>query len=495
VGIQLEQDEWRQATPEEWGVWTRWYLRAGRSGSRGVEEGRGFVDWAAVGSAMRKCLARLEQLDGERKGVVEIVDGGLLIPGAGKAGLDISAKSWPWRAGYFEAIMGCAAAAEHLDSMVLDTTRGMVFPKEVVIGSSNPDPRPVPPYMAAAPKEENCERPFDPPETYYMRVLTSKGFTTKQKLEAALAYANWLEFKGLDESAEEMYKWSVDIAKAGLPISTNGEEVLDSGTGILRPDAARSASPNLLRATTSLAIHHARTGNVSAALPMLLSVLRARRSAPVSPFPQSHDSIHSPEETPQTDIAGALSIFRNLFRTSRFPPPPPSGDLPIVRQSDKPTCEESELMLYIGEILFATSPSSSEGLGWTRQAVTVAEADLLADRAAGSTKEGQEERVKCKECLTTGVANWELMLRRLSESQSSSSAREGGRDAGWLEWRGWFGRDGGVKGRVLDEVAGGLVQEELEQVERLKEKIVREGIGEEMAKVKGVSGGSGVWIG
>lgn len=160
-------------------------------------------------------------------------------------------------------------------------------------------------------------------------------------------------------------------------------------------------------------------------------------------------------------------------------------------------------MLYIGEILFATSPSSSEGLGWTRQGVTIAEANLQAERAGHSPLPQQLEdgRAKCSACLLTGVGNWETMLRRLAEQQASGASsggmREGGRNAGWFEWRGWFGGGGGdgVKGRTLDEVGKGVVEVELEQVERLKEKIVREGIGEQMARSGGSGGGKGVWIG
>jgi len=54
----------------------------------------------------------------------------------------------------------------------------------------------------------------------------------------------------------------------------------------------------------------------------------------------------------------------------------------------------------------------------------------------------------------------------------------------------------GVKGRTLDEAATGVVAKELEQVEQLKERIVREGIDQEMGRAKGVQGGgASVWIG
>ena len=453
-------------------------------------EGGGFIDWARVGSYYRDILKRLEDTSSEDgRGLQDSAGAGeaILVPDLGKAGFDISGKSYEWRTGYFEVIMGCAAAAEHLDGLILDKSRRLVFSKEYMIGPSNPDPRPVSASMKAAPLEENCEPPFAPPEVYYMRVLTGKGFTTRQKLDAALGYANWLEFKKLDETAEEMYKWGVDIAKAALPVPADA--VVDARTNVVSADGSKEATPNLLRSITALAIYHARTGNLSSALPMLLSVLRARRVAPVSGFPLPKDDDPS---GPSTDIGVAIEFIRKLFRPPAYPPPPPSGDDPLERPNEKPTCEESELMLYIGEILFATSPQSAEGLGWTRQAVAIAEANLHRPKAMRG--DAIEEK-KCKECLLTGVGNWETMLRRLSSEQVATSIREGRRDAGLLEWRGWFGRgDGGVKGKTLDELSNGLLEEELEQVKRMKDQIAREGIAEELVNTKGAHVG-GTWIG
>ena len=152
-------------------------------------------------------------------------------------------------------------------------------------------------------------------------------------------------------------------------------------------------------------------------------------------------------------------------------------------------------MLYIGEILFATSPASSEGLGWTRQAVTVADANLQTPGMTSGV-DAAADRAKCKACIMTGIGNWETMLHRLAAEQSSLTAREGGR-ASALEWRGWFGRDGGQKGKTLDELHEGVFAEELKQVERLKERVLREGIGQELAnsRASGNGGGTGTWIG
>ena len=225
-GIQIEIDERKNPTPAEWTFWTKHFVRKARA-AREDSEAIGIIDWAVVGS---KYLGALRRLEGETdgKGVKEQADGeGIIIPDVGKAGLDITEKSWEWRAGYFEAIMGCGEAAEHLTEMVLDKTRNICYPKEVVIGPSNPDPRPPAPYMGAAPLEENTVKAFEAPETVYMRVLTGKGFTTKQRLDAAWRYAAWLQHSGLNDSAEEMFMWALDIAKEPLPAP---EAVLDPKT-------------------------------------------------------------------------------------------------------------------------------------------------------------------------------------------------------------------------------------------------------------------------
>ncbi|TKA80054.1 hypothetical protein B0A55_01770 [Friedmanniomyces simplex] len=438
LGILIEVEERRAPTPSELSFWVRWSLRSARAQRREGEDGQGSVDWAAVGSMLRRCLAKMDDRAKDGKGVTEVEEGGIVIEGVGKAGLDISEKSWPWQSSYYEVLMGCATAAEHLDGTALDKTRSLVFPREVVIGPSNPDPRPLPAYMPAAPKEEDCVAPFDPPETYYMRILTTRGFTTRQKLDAALYYDNWLEFKGLHDSAEEIYRWGVDIAKSGLPTTTAPDSLIDAKTSPVSTPAREEA---------------------------------------------------------KTDIAAATNMLTSLFRPPQFPPPPPSGDLPLIRESDKPTCEDSELMLYIGEILFATSPSSSEGLGWTRQAVTVAEANLRSPVTSANAG-ALSDRAKCKACVTTGIGNWEIMLHRLAAQQTDITAREGGR-ASAMEWRGWFGRDGGQKGKTLDNVQAGVYQEELKQVEKMKERVLGENVEQLMAKARpGVGGGgTGIWIG
>lgn len=497
-GIQIEIDERKNPTPSEWTFWTKHFVRKARAAKEDSER-IGIIDWAVVGS---KYLAAVRRLEGETdgKGVKEQAGGeGIIIPDVGKAGLDISEMSWEWRAGYFEAIMGCGEAAEHLVDMVLDKSRNICYPREVVIGPSNPDPRPPAPYMGAAPLEENTVDAFEAPETFYMKVLTGQGFTTKQRLEAAWKYAAWLQHTGLNDSAEEMFMWALDIAKAPLPAP---DAVLDPKTLVVREthsttmsagSDASAVTPNVLAAVTKLATHRARNGDVASALPILLSVLRAHHTAPLTPFPVKRRPQTKQSEA-GTDLDAAIATIASLFTAPVFPPEPPSGDKPLLRESTKPTCEEAELMMYVGEIIFATSPASSAGLAWTKQATEIAEATLDAAGGKGQPLLTKEEKEQCKSCLRAGVANWEMMLLQLASQNADTRAREGPQSAGWFEWRGWFGGNGGVKGEVLDEAREGVLEAEMERVEKLKDRIAKEMLNEELFKYRG-RGAGGVWVG
>lgn len=412
----------------------------------------GFIDWARTGGKYRSSLMRLEDPTGDGKDV-EILEGG---------GADVESKSDAWRTGYVEVLMGCARAAEHLDSMVLDTTRSIVFPKDVVIGPSNPDPRPTPPYMKSAPREEDCKKAFQEPELFYTRILAGKGFTSRERIEAAVAWGNWLTFTGAEESAEETYRWAVDIAKEAV-----NPDLVNSKTNILNVGKGE-VTENLLLASTALAVHNARKGDVDAALPIFLSILRARRGAPVAP----------PSAVPMEEKADpkGLALVRSLLTPPTFPPPPPSGDTPYLRPTPGESCDESELMLYIGEILFATSAAKEVGVSWTRQAVKIADEEL---KVLPQTEESQMK--KCKECLLTGVGNWEIMLKRLEAEVSDAGAAK----KGWFD--GWWatGKDGSD---VKEEIEMGA-----KVLGPLRERIVQEGIGESVNRRGGGSGG--VWIG
>ncbi|KAI9819155.1 MAG: hypothetical protein M1827_007311 [Pycnora praestabilis] len=419
-GIQNERLERQNPSPREW----TWFSRMNYRNARGQEDpdfnGTGLVDWASAGNMYRKLIARLEDSTKDGAGLAEQAEGGILVPGVGKTGLDAESKSYAWRRGYYEALMGAARAAEHLDGWVKDETRNIAFPGDVVIGPDNPYPKPVPFGAKAAPLQENCSPAFEAPETYYMKILTTKGFSTKDRIRAALAYADYLEFKNLPDSAEEMYRWGLDLACSPF---TDPSLLVDLDTGVIKPDAA-NVSSNILLTTTSLAIHHARFSNISGALPIFLSVLRARRS--LSPPPQSILKFkESKTEQPSSNFSILMSLVRSLIVPPPYPPSPPSGNDPPFRTSAE-ICEEAGVMTYIGEILFATS-SYNDGLSWTREAVDVAEAGF-----ANSTT-NIEGRARCQECLDVGLENWRKMVGKLVKDEKRQHENVRPSWFGWSE--------------------------------------------------------------
>ena len=144
-------------------------------------------------------------------------DESLQIFKVGKTVFDVSAKSEAWKEGYYGCLMGGARAAENLEGWVRDTTRNIAFPGEMMIGPSNPRPKPVPYGAYSAPFEENCVEAFESPETFYRKILETKGFNTRQRLDTAIAYADWLDFKGLPVKAKAIYDFALNEAVAALP--------------------------------------------------------------------------------------------------------------------------------------------------------------------------------------------------------------------------------------------------------------------------------------
>ncbi len=383
----------------------------------------GVVDWVVTANIWKHLVTELEDPKSEGAELIE-QEGG--IPGMGKMGYDIESKPEPWRRGYHEALMGAAKGAENLDGFVRDKARKIVFPPDVVIGPSNPNPRPVPKGAADPPLEEDCEPAFESPEVYYTRILTTKGFTTGQRLVAALAYADWLDFKHLSGSAKEMYSWALDIATSAT--QNQGEQVVDVATGVIKPDA-RTVSSNVLLATTSLATHEARNGNLSAALSIFLSVLRARRALPPPPPPPPLLDFVAPEKPKsllERDVTYVYfrSLLRPLWTRPAYPDPPPSGDEQALRTATS-ICEEAGLMANIGEILYTTA-STNEGLAWTREAVEVAESQFMKSTGDQIAVE------KCRECLDVATGNWLQMVVRLAEihHEHGGQMSEGGKEPG-----------------------------------------------------------------
>ncbi|KAI4762454.1 hypothetical protein E4T52_05288 [Aureobasidium sp. EXF-3400] len=459
-GINQEVLERRTPSPAEWSFFSRNHFRCANAAVKPDHE---YTDWAQVATEFRRCLERLENPEIDGKGTTPLAPGLEDIRGVNPSAFDISEKPYAWKEGYFQVVMQCARASEHIDNMVLDNSRMVIFPKEVVIGPSNPNPRPCPPGAEAAPREEDCERAYAPPETFYVKVLTGLGFSSRHRIEAALAYANWLEIKGLSDSADETYKWAVDIAASALPAS---DAVIDKDTSILCVQEATPPSPNLLRAATALATHRARSGNVTSALPIFLSVLRARHASPVDIAPATR-SEYRPfyvSDPTNTDIGSFINIVKSLLTPPSYPTEPPSGDEPFLRQpASTPDCTEAELMLYIGEILFATASSGreDEGLGWTKQAVAIAEKGTTSNDVL------PENRDKCKACLETGIANWGAMVAKLLRESQSKPAPSS-------SWSSWFSSS-------KPEDKESQWEDELRAVEETRMSLINQGINSKLA--------------
>jgi hypothetical protein len=444
-GIQQEMFEREFPTPHEWSWISRMDLRSSKFDAAAADKG-GIVDWARSWADFTDILKRLEDPNIDGAGLVEQDDGGIFVDGIGKTGYDISNKPEPWRRGYYEVLMGCARAAEYLDDCVRDVKRNLAFPKNTVIGPSNPNPRPVAPGSKPAPLEEDCAPGSDPPEMYYMRILTTHGFTEKQRLDAALAYAAWLDYKQAPEAAGEMYKWALDIAASSTP---NADSIFDKTNHTIKPTAS-PVSDNILAATTALAVHNARTNNLSTALPIFLSVLRARRSLPPAP------PLPAPAE-PETPLSRVVSTIKYAFLPPAFPPPPPDGTVPPTRTPSE-LCKEAALMTHIGEILYATSTTATareQGLAWTREAVDIAEEELRRR----NVKSDPTAEKTCRECLKTGLGNWGKMVAKLAREEKERKVNAPPAKAG-----GWLG----FGGTAVEEVGSRWEAEESVVKERMR---------------------------
>ena len=433
----LQHLEWEKQYPEppEYSWLAKWYYRIAK-GKTSPGRDR-IVEWTSVGNAWKNLIERLEDPQGDGTGIKPRLGEGedLLVEGIGKTGFDITAKSEPWRRGYFVALLGVAKVGEHLDGWVRDKTRPAVaFPPDSVIGPSNPRPKPVPFGWPDPPKEENCEAAFDQPEIYYMKILTTEGFTSRQKLEAALGYADFLQSRGLSSSASDMIDWGMDIATTNAPPG-----VVDKQTGIIA-DGAVGVSENIILATSALAMHKIQTKDLSTALPIYISILRAQRSLPLAD-PLLFAKTKPLRKAPET----WYEKLDDLFEKVPYPDPPTSGDEQATRTLVA-NCDEAATMAHIGEILYAFSygstpetsvlvaKSQEAGLSWTRDAVELAEATFesvsqsssrrsqsVASKASQTASRGSSEEAKaidrCAECLAMAVENWKKMVKPLREAE------------------------------------------------------------------------------
>ncbi|KAF2254583.1 hypothetical protein BU26DRAFT_514467 [Trematosphaeria pertusa] len=466
-GILSERQERAFPSPHEWSLITRIRFRRGKWWQVPENnEDEGFPNWARVYSELQSAMNRLENPTKDGAGLVEQEEGGLMVPGVGKAGYDLTAKSEEWRQGYYEVLLGMARAAERLEGWVTDKWRRNVWAPEFVASPTNPRPKATLPGMPPVPEEDQRVPAAEAPETFYLKIITSKGFTTNQRLTAALGYADWLAFRKLPDSAEEMYRWALDIAISGLPIP-DPSTTINRTSGVLSSTAPKEhITPNLVYAATNLATFHAEQGNIIAALPILISLLRARLTADPAPPPP-------PAEEPDSSLTGTLL---SLLNEPDYPPLPPTGDEPLLRREED-RCEEAALKSYIGEILFATAGSSpsqrQQGLSWVRDAVSTAKiAQSLAPIA-----NDDERRKKCEQCEEVGLESWGKIMTYLAAEAHEKRDAAKSRSLHGLMWKLWGtqkldedvqnleGEEEGVTMR-LNKLRGKMLKEEYEDMDR-----------------------------
>lgn len=468
--IVQERLERRYPTPHEWSYRTRMDFRGGNCARFEPSPGK-ITDWLQVAWWFETTVKRLQDpnIDGK-----DVKDAPHDYPPGTK---DVTQKSEEWRRGYYEAMMGYAKAAEYVEGWVLDKSRNIVFPAGTMIGPSNPYPKPLPAGFKGAPKEEDCELRFESPDDIYLRILLTPGFTSRQKIEAGLAYGSWLDYKGVSGPASIIFEDAVHLAaseRQDLPAKP-----LDAKTWTLN-EAAGPPSENLLNSLTAYATFRARQGALNSALPILVSILKARRNLPppTSTSTSTPNSLaaalnHTPTRQPQTAQPQPSTFHKltHLLAPPPYPSPPPPGTAPPTRDA-LDLCQEAALSLHIGEIMYTSSPSPAsreEGLGWTREAVDVAEEQL--HQLPQRVEQDSPARAACRECLATGLGNWAAMVRRLAKEQEQEASAGAKKKSGSGGWFGGLWGEGVAKVEDVDRWAAEekVIEERQRRVRELLE--------------------------
>ena len=401
-GLREERLEREYPTPHE----LPWLMRKGlRDAHKFMDPKHGSVRWSLAFQHSRLNIMKLEEwysAEKERnpKGVVKLEPGSDYPEGPYCAlnPHNVSAMSEEWRHGYFETMMLAAKAAEHVDGWVVDPADNCACPPQYVVGPSNPRPLPMPPGAGKAPREEDCKVAFPPADRFYWKILNTEGLTQRQRTEAAIEFASFMDFKKEHDAAEMLYSTALleasqGIDQANLPYDTKRLTIKDG----CKP------SSNVLDALTAIANYKARSGKLQEALPVYLSLLKVRRGL-------SND--RPPLPKPNRQRQPVYQQMLNFLSPPDYPTPPTDGT-EIPWRSPNELCQEASLSLYIGEILYASS-SREDGVAWTRDGVDLAEEQL---RRLEETKTNRATAQLGKECLKTGLDNWATMVARLAEKE------------------------------------------------------------------------------
>ena len=448
-GIEQAFLEQKYPSPSEWTFLTRVSFRRAKDAEERWNASNS-VPPDILGKHWLETLSRLEDARIDGAGIMSglRIEEGMYVDSLGKAGTDITDEPETWRRGYHEVLMGAAKAAEVLESWVYDRKQQQYFQRAYMVGPSNPNPMPFPKSLYQRPLEEDCDPTYKSPEVYYMKILTTQGFTSRQKMDAALSFANYFSFKGFPQSAENMFAWVIDIANSSY--TADAPLPIEKSTGIVTLQTAIPISNNVILAATAYATYQAQRGDFAVALPVFLSILRAQQSLhPADP------SIFSSEPS-SVDLSTYMGLLKAAFTPPSYNPSQPNGDEPATR-TPAAICAEAGSMAHIGEIIFASTPSSearlgqpsseqTAGLSWTRDAVDLAEETFKSlptvtssgasslvpfskgpDRSRKKARQGsfveEEAKARCGECLVEGLKNWRKMIGRIVEGTEAVAVR------------------------------------------------------------------------
>jgi hypothetical protein len=209
-----------------------------------------------------------------------------------------------------------------------------------------------------------------------------------------------------------MYEWAIQLATENtLPTALPYDPI----SYVLREGAGKP-SRNILTSLTAIAAHKARNDEVNAALPILISILRARRSLPNTASTTVSTQAAETNDTPWT-WDNLIGLATRLVAPPAYPSPPDDGESAPIRDAEE-LCEEAGLNVYIGEIIYASKSGSSssreDGLAWTREAVDLAEEQL---HKLGTDSKDVPAVKTCKECLNAGLENWAKMTAQLAREE------------------------------------------------------------------------------
>ncbi|KAJ2905974.1 hypothetical protein MKZ38_003457 [Zalerion maritima] len=478
LALDQEYVERFHPSPDDWTFWTRCNYRMAAERAH-PKDPNTVINWIPMLTQTLKTIDRLESPDLDGDGVVDPIPVDLPPdPSIAQRAVypkDITAKSENWRRGYYDTLMLTAKAAEHVEGWVLDRKQRTFFSPQVVLGPSNPNPKPMPRSIYKQPLEEDCETGVLPePSMLYEKILNTVGFTAREKVDAAMQYAAFLEYKGLPSDAMEALQRALKLTDKASSTSYKFQIPYDSDTLVIPEPATPSA--NHLTVLTAMATLTARNGDLEKALPILVSILRARKQ-----LPTSRKTLHYPErmnvEKPDT-LLTAQERFEKKFGPPPYPGRFPDGSSPPKRDAAE-RCEEAALNAYIGEIIFATG-SQESGLAWTREAVDVSEEQMhnikespspgvqgwIPDRKEQDDSSYRTNALKhCEECLRTGLVNWKGMVERMNQIQEEETEKKNEEQK--HKWITWGARPAKVDGRWEAEIK--VVEDRLKRAEKLFE--------------------------